>query len=470
MSTWLLAALSSLALSADAPATPGRPRTGDFKDDYRDPQTNTLVLHYRLRAPEKLPSQPLLGLIVCFHGLHSNEDSLTGFAIGAAGRVGVADQYVIAGGKSKGDGWAETDDKDVLAWIGWVMKTYPIDPRRVHAIGMSNGGGMVKRFGWRHQDIFATVTSYCGVEVPFSGSTGGKPPAPGPSSAAETKTEWYLVHGNADKTVGVETSRAAVKQLRAKGYRCLYREIEGGDHVGILGNADVADDVIRFIHATRHKEVPLSKEEKAALASMASKVKSGKPDEVVPLLAELERIGGAPGGHVLLAALANPDAGVKKATARAAETTAFGREGVLALVKALKDKSDEVKSAAYGGLAAAARLGSPEAEEVLLRAARTKATPLAERVLAIEGLGKAVKLDFLGGYQDKSAIWTLVLLLEDGEPKVREAAFAQVEKAVADTFQYKPDLPAKDLKAAALRWKTWASARCGPPEKALAGK
>ncbi len=446
------------------------PRTGDFKDDFLDPPSKA-TMHYRLRAPEKLPAQNRLGLIVCFHGLHGNEDSITDFAVGAVSRAGLLDQYVIMGGKSKGTGWEEIDDKDVLAWLAWIMKTYPIDPRRVHAIGMSNGGGMVKRFGFRHQDLFASVTSYCGVEVALSGGASGKPPpATGPMSPAETRTEWYIVHGNADKTVDVGASRRTVQQLRVKGYRCIYREIEGADHGGILGNADVADDVIRFLHAVRHKEVAPSKEEKADLASMPAKLKSGKLDAVAPVLAEAERIGGPAAAKAIVAALGNSDADVKKAAAKSIEATSFGREAVVALVKLLKDKSDDVKAAAYRALASESARGSPEALDTLLRAARAKTTPPAERALAIEGLGKTVKLEFLGSFEDKLAIWSLVLLLEDADQKTREVAFAQLEKLVPDTFGYKPDQPEKDRKAAALKWRSWTATKCGPLEKVAGGK
>src|SRR5688500_10660366 len=222
----IVAVLTSLAAPAEAKDSAAAPRTGDFKDDFRDPASSA-SMRYRLRAPSKLPERRHLGLIVCFHGLNGNEDSITGFAIEMASRNGLADEYVIAGGKSKGNGWAETDDADLLAWIAWVKRTYPIDPRRVHFIGMSNGGWMVNRFGWKRQGEVATVTAYCAPEAALSGATDAKAGSrPGPPS--ETKSEWYLIHGDADDVVRVDASRLIAKQLRAKGYRYIYREIVGG--------------------------------------------------------------------------------------------------------------------------------------------------------------------------------------------------------------------------------------------------
>ena len=135
------------------------PWHGDFKDDYKDPKTKEFIMHYRMWAPEKQPEQKHLGLIVSFHGMNGNEDHMTGFAIETAKRLKMTGDYVIMGGKSKGPGWATSDDKWLLLWIEWAMKTYPIDPRRVYIWGMSNGGWMVKRFGWEHQELFAAVVS-----------------------------------------------------------------------------------------------------------------------------------------------------------------------------------------------------------------------------------------------------------------------------------------------------------------------
>jgi hypothetical protein len=470
MSTLLVLALS---LFAQAPKDDkGPPKTGEFKDDYKNPQTKALVMHYLMRAPEKLPEQKHLGLIVAFHGMNGNEDSVTKFTLEAAKRTGLVDQYVIMGGKSKGAGWATNDDKDVLEWIAWAKATYPIDPRRVHIIGMSNGGWMVKRFGWEHQDFLASVTSYCGGGVDFSGTPKGEKSAPkfGPMSPAETKTEWYFVHGDADEQVGVDASRKACAQLKEKGYRYIYREIMGANHGGITQYPDVADDVLRFMNALRHKEIPVAKDEKAELSSMLGKVKTEKPEGMGPMIAETSRIGGIPAVRVVNGAMENPDPEVKKAAIQTTGTTIYTRDVVLELVKLLKDKSDEVKAEAYKGLASASNWRFAEAQETLVRVAKSKNTPIAERTLAIEGLGKTAKLQFHGNFEDKHVIWTLVMLLDDDDEKVRETAFAQVEKVVKDTFQYKPDLPTTERKTSVGKWKSWIATKCGPYEAIAAGK
>jgi predicted esterase len=461
------------AVSLGAAPAADAPKTGDFKDDCKDPKTNAIIMHYRMHAPAKLPEEKLLGLIVTFHGMGGNEDSV-GFAIESAKRVGIIDQYVIMGGKSKGAGWANADDENVLKWIAWAKETYPIDVRRVHIMGHSNGGGMVKRFGWDHQDLVASISPYAGAGGrDFGGSAKGgvKPGKAGaPDSPAETKTEWYFVHGDKDDAVPVDTSRRCCKELKDKGYRYVYREIAGADHGSIFQFSEVIDDNLRFIHALRHKEIALTKDEKTRMTGLAAKAKTEKADTIAPILAEASRFGGAPGGHVAAIALDSADLDVRKAAAVTAETTLYGKEVVMALLKLLKEKTDDLKPAAYKSLGVAANWRYPEAQDVLVATAHKKTAPLPERIAAVEALGKAVKLQFVGNFEDKPMFWTLVQLLDDDEAKLREAAFAQLEKNVKDAFGYKPDLAVADRKAAVAKWKSWCTEKCGAPEGPAARK
>ena len=443
------------------------PWKGDFKDDYKDPKTKALVMHYRMRVPDKLPEQKHLGLIVAFHGMNGNEDHMTGFAINAAKAAGLGDQYLIMGGKSKGAGWATSDDKDLLAWIAWAKETYPIDPRRVHLIGMSNGGWMVKRFGWANQGLFASVTAYCGGGVDFSNPPKDSAPLgkPGtPTAPSEIKTEWYFVHGDADREVPHDASRRACQQLKEKGYRYVYREIAGADHGGITRYPEVAEDVVRWMHALRHKEIALSSAEKKDLANLVSKVKNEKGEAAAPFIKEAQRLGGAPGARVIDAALGVSDVDVKKAAAATTSDTLYGREIVMELVKLLKDKSEDVKKAAFEGLATASNWRYEEAQQHLARIARQKSASVEDRVAAIHGLGKTVKLQLLGNFEDKIVLWTLVLCMDDDDQQVRTSAFASLEKGVKDTFEYKPEMDAAQRKASIAKWKSWTQTKVGPLE------
>ena len=65
-------------------------------------------------------------------------------------------------------------------------------------------------------------------------------------------------------------------------------------------------------------------------------------------------------------------------------------------------------------------------------------------------------------------VWTLVLLLDDDDEKVRAAAFATLEKGVKDTHGYKPELPTVERKASVAKWHAWCAKAAGPLEQAAA--
>jgi hypothetical protein len=462
----LLASLVLLVQATPPEKEVKHPITGQFHGDIKDPVKKDVLMKVMMQAPSKLPEPRTLGLILLHHGMNGNEMNYFGGAADCAKRLGLAEQYVLVAGKSRGPGWSPADDEYELRLIAWFKETYPIDPRRVYIWGSSNGGAHVGRFGWQHQELFAAVCGYCG-SYNFQQPPENLKKLPPPPQVAEGKTEWYFVHGGND---GPEKSGNAAKELHAKGYRVVFRKLDGYGHTDIWdgnGHPDkvlvdaVRDDWFLWMHSLRHKEIAPSKDERAELSTMAGKMKSEKLEGIKPLLAEVQRIGGAPGGKLNDAAMDSADPEVRAAAAGTTERTLYGRESVAELIKLLKDKSDEVRQAAYRGLGTASDFRYPEAQETLIRTARSKNTPVPERLLGIEGLGRTVKLMLPGNFEDRMVIWTLVLLLDDDELKVREAAFATLEKGVKDTFEYKPDLPTVDRKTAVAKWHAWCTKVAG---------
>jgi pimeloyl-ACP methyl ester carboxylesterase len=465
---FLLSALLFLT-SAQTEQEVKHPITGVFKGEIKDPVKKDVIMKVAMQAPSKLPEHKVLGLIVLHHGFNGNENNYFGGAVECAKRLGLSDQYVIIAGKSRGAGWDKADDEYVLRLIQWAKDTYPIDPRRVYEWGSSNGAAFVGRFGWHHQDLFAAVVGYCGSYNSFQDPPEcykAKPGLPGP--AAETKTEWYFVHGGNDNP---DNSRKALDVLKQKGYRGVFRKLDGYGHTDIWdgqGHPDlklvdaVRDDWFLFMHSLRHKEIAPSKEEKAALAAMPGKIKSDKA-----LVAEAARIGGVPASKLIDGAFDSTEADVRLAAAESTEKTFYSKELLIELVKLSKDKTEEMKLAALRGLGMASNYRHPEAQDTLVRLARTKSLALAERVAAVEGLGRTVKLMLPGNFEDKAVIWTLVTLLDDDELKIREAAFAAFpvfKEFVKETYDYKPDLPTAERKASVAKWKNWCTKVAGPLE------
>jgi hypothetical protein len=460
----MLAALL-LAAAAQTEKEVQHPITGVFKGEIKDPVKKDVIMKVAMQAPSKLPERKTLGLIILHHGFNGNENNYFGGAVECAKRLGLTDQYLIIAGKARGPGWTPSDDEYVLRLIQWAKDTYPVDPRRVYEWGSSNGAAFVGRFGWHHQDLFAAVVGYCGG-YDFSQPPEcykAKPGLPGP--AAETKTEWYFVHGGNDNP---DNSKKALDQLKQKGYHGIFRKLDGYGHTDIwdgIGHPDmkvvdaVRDDWFLFMHSLRHKEIAPSKDEKTELTAMPGKIKTDRG-----LVAEAGRIGGAPATKSIDSAFDSNDNDLRVAAVGTTEKTFYTKEVLIELIKLIKDKSDDVKLAAYKGLGTASNFRHVEAQETLIRVARSKSTPVAERVAAVDGLAKTVKLMLPGNFEDRGIVWSLVLLLDDDDQKVREAAFLPFQTWLKELYDYKPDLPTGDRKASVAKWKAWCTKVAGPLE------
>jgi hypothetical protein len=141
------------------------------------------------------------------------------------------------------------------------------------------------------------------------------------------------------------------------------------------------------------------------------------------------------------------------------------------LIKLLKDKSDDVKAEAYKGLAVAANWRFVEAQEILEQGAKKKTAPAEERVPGDPGARQGGQARPARQLRGPNVVWTLVLLLDDDELKVREAAFATLKDGVKDVFGYTPDAAPAQRKTAVASWKTCATRKAGrrtavPPGRA----
>ena len=450
-----------LVLGPHVDALGGERRTGVFNDQLKDPSDNRVIIRYKMRVPEILPDARTLGLVVFFHGRTGNENSLFRSTLDPLRRLGLKDSYVIMGGKSRGVGWAKVDDEPVMEFIQWALKTYLIDPRRVHLIGYSSGAFMVTRFGWINQQHFATVTGYAGAA---STRWSKGPSIRRGGSPAQTSTEFYLVHGDKDDVVNVNMSRKLCKEFKALGYRYIYRELDGHDH-GSLGRVrNVKDDVFRWIHATRNKSLPLSREDRKTLTTLKFKIRRMSGEPAKALVAEAARIGGPLTGTVMASAFKATDPDVRLAAINSASTTSYGAAAILELGRLLfRDKDPAVRPAAIKALGAAARWRHLDAQAIPAKVLTHHRTSLDDRLAIVAQLGAAFDLMVLGILEDKLIPEMLVTLLDDKEQSVRAAAFAHLKKAVADGFSYSPEADARQRKAAVAKWKRWMEGATNKP-------
>ncbi len=105
----------------------------------------------------------------------------------------------------------------IRAIVAEFLRNYNVDENRLYLMGHSMGGFGCFYVGTNTTDLFAAIS-------PWSG---------GPSRSALSNLKYtptYIIHGKDDRTVRVDGSRNAAKQLRQMKYPVVYVEINGYDH------------------------------------------------------------------------------------------------------------------------------------------------------------------------------------------------------------------------------------------------
>jgi HEAT repeat protein len=150
----------------------------------------------------------------------------------------------------------------------------------------------------------------------------------------------------------------------------------------------------------------------------------------------------------------------------------YGKASAEELARLAHDENDRVAATALTALGVYANWHYPEALDALCgvvageKGDSTKGPSAGERLLAVDGLAKAMRLAVHGNFEDKKVWWTLVRALDDDDVKIRASAFAVLQKANKDAFGYVPGAVPAARKDAVAKWTSWVTTKCGAaPEK-----
>ena len=456
-----LAILLLLAAPTAAQQRRGAPPTGQYHGDIHDAQGK--MMRVMMQTPSRMFPQKRISLLLVYHGNNGNEKNYYQGTVDCLQRLKLKEEFVVICGKSKGGGWTIDDDGPISdRVIEWAKKSYPIDPRRVYIWGSSNGAGFIGRYGWSRQDKVAAAVGYCGG-YNFKGEK--------PGNAAETRTEWFFVHGGDDNP---GNSRRGCDQLKALGYRYVFRQMDGYGHTDIwdgnghpnkdLVNA-IRDDYVTWIRTLKHKQIaPSSKEQKWLESFGTSKAESLLRRKATYL--QLANLGGPLADAAMVKGLQAKSAGTRATAALACGMARFGPKVMDALAALVDDEESRVRFAAIQALGWNAQWNDDPSQAALCRVASAepekKGSRSRERVLAVGALGKSIKHSVIGNFEDKDVFWTLVRLLGHEDGRLRATAFAALAPAVKDTFGYHPKLSGKGLDAAVAKWTAWCEKKCGP--------
>lgn len=490
------------------------PRTGTFIDILKFPNGDTMKL--KALVPENLPKEKKLGLILAFHPHGGNENSMVNWPSKVfLERQKVLNDYVIVGLKSGrpngyiehvGD-WEPVDHGPSYQTFQWALKTYPIDPRRVHIIGWSRGGFMATRFIWRYLKDFATVTAYAGAHSPDWNrkSLGGYPnqdwvklkwengkvngkwsgkrfdyrvdfsenslneflPKNRDKEAelADFLPEFYHVHGDQDYVIDVNLTRCFTRELGKKGVRYIYRELDGVNHAGVFQgnpvNLTVNDDVFAWINANRNKILPLNESDKKILATIENSISTMGKTRAIQLIKEAARIGGHHAGKALIKAFRSKSKDIQMAAVTSGYTTSYGPAFNAKLGKLIKDDKVEkdVRFNACHVLGNYAKWRQLDAQKIILDTVLDTSLSQFIRFQLITAISRSYELMVPGNmYDDRKIIQTLVKLLDDPDGGVRGYAHMVLKKGTdgVGKFGYDASLNKNDRQAAVRLWKNWA--------------
>jgi dipeptidyl aminopeptidase/acylaminoacyl peptidase len=153
--------------------------------------------------------------------------------------------------------WGKKDGEDVVSGIDYVLKRYPIDPRRVGHIGHSYGGFMTNWLITQYPDRFAAAVSGAGISnwisdygtadiyrtketeffgTPWDAAARDRMIKQSPlTHAGNVRTPTLFVHGEVDQRVPYEEGEQMYFALRRRGIPARMIQYAGQPH-GIAGH------------------------------------------------------------------------------------------------------------------------------------------------------------------------------------------------------------------------------------------
>jgi polyhydroxybutyrate depolymerase len=209
---------------------------------------------FRLSVPESIDPTQATPLVLNFHGLGSNAAAQEAYAAMAA--KAAEEGFITAAGQGTGNSWntgqvccapanqeGVDDVQFVRDMVAAISAEYCIDPARIYATGMSNGGFMSNRLGCDAADLIAAVAPVAS----FLGLTGCAPSRPIPilmfngtddalvpyAAAAGSYSAWGELNGcsgEPEQTFANGDSSCVTYPECADGATTTFCTVDGGGH------------------------------------------------------------------------------------------------------------------------------------------------------------------------------------------------------------------------------------------------
>jgi hypothetical protein len=403
--------LAGLGLMAVAMLPIHAAQESELKDD-----AGKTIIKYVVEAPSGIAAAGVtdparqVGLILC----SQEHDTPTGndlFPVRQSLlRQGLLDRYVLIAPAPQGRKFGPADHEPIEKLIGWAMKTYPINPRRVYMYGKGEGSKISMEFMMTHPRLITAAIGYSwGAWLMPSELKESL-------DFANSAPEIYLTLGRRDLANHLSCVRDAYLRLREKGYHFIYREFdELGDRTY---HPTSNDDALAWATRLRNKSIAPSPEEAKLLKTFGGNA----PAPIDGYYPALALVGGAPAGAVVQKLFGSKDPAVRAAAAETCRHAIFDEATTAALTKLLSDSSVKVRQSTIRALAMYANWRYAPAQRALVDLATNRAADPLDRLSATDAIGYAVRLQVKGVRQDPPLFQALVSLLQEKEEPIRATA------------------------------------------------
>ena len=202
----------------------------------RDSQSH----HYKLYTPPQQATDALLPLVVMLHGCTQNPDdfavgtSMNGLARGTADSPAFYVLYPSQARAANAQGcwnWFERSHQrrgqGEPAWIAeltqQLVRTLPIDKRRVYVAGLSAGGAMAAIVAAAYPDVFAAVGVHSGLPVgaarnlteALTAMKHGASPTSDSTPTSQRRVPTIVFQGDQDRTVHARNAQSLIHAATA---------------------------------------------------------------------------------------------------------------------------------------------------------------------------------------------------------------------------------------------------------------
>jgi hypothetical protein len=429
-------------------ACSGPARTDPGDSELKDDAGNTII-QYIPEVPQGLAAAGTtdpakqVGLILVFpeHQHPTGEDLKS--VNESLERLKLTSQYVVIAAHAQDPKgfFSRNDFAPIEKLLTWAKKTYPINPRRVYFFGRGEGAHISGEFAVFHPDLISAVTTY---------SWGWRANPEVIKDPDGTFPEFYTNLGQKEIPTHLAEVRATYARGKARGYKMIFREWP--DFGAITLNPPSNDDALAWMTRTRNKNLAPSAEEAALLAKAGEHLINASDAD----FANIALVGGVPAGAVLQKLLGSTNEEVRATAAKTCAEGSYGEATVTALAMKLNDPSALVRQAVIDALAVQANWRSQAAQKALIAfvSPMNATADATDRLRAVQGMGRAMKLQAQGVQLDPPMFKALAALLDDDDEKIRTAAFAVLSPIRASS--YNPAATKEERAPYVKEWAQWA--------------